>query len=69
MNEEIQNTAIAEFEKQKVERDAFEARVAEARKAGCLTRELANMSDGGRMALGEKAWKEIQDFWAGKGKK
>ena len=61
--------SITEFEQQEAEREAFEARVAEARKAGCLTRELANMPDGGVGALGPKAWKEIQDFWAARKRK
>ena len=38
------------------------ARMEEARKAGILTREIAEMPDGGRAFLGEVTWQKLQDY-------
>lgn len=52
------------------EREAKEKaiRMEYARKAGCLTREIAEMPDGGRAFLGEKTWQKLEDYAAERAK-
>lgn len=59
-DEKDQDTVDAEFELYEAERKA--AVMAEAIKAGCLTREIANMPDGGRSVLGEATLGRLQSY-------
>ena len=56
--------ALEKLRELQAEDDAKAARMEEARKAGCLTREIAEMPDGGRAFLGEETWRKLQDFAA-----
>ena len=51
------DTSIEEYERrQKADR------LEEAVKAGVLTREIANMPDGGRSVLGEETWEKLEGY-------
>lgn len=49
-------------EELRAEHKAQMARFEEARKAGVLTREIANLPDGGRSIFDKETWEKIQNF-------